>query len=86
MERPGVGTLTFEAPRIAVIGPVSPPLAAALAECGYLAPEGRSARISKNGRARFSGWIRDPIRTQVYQSAPFFDLRPIEEPERCSAG
>src|SRR4029078_6949071 len=31
-------------------------------------------------KACFSGWIHDPIRNQVYDSRPLFDLRPVHGP------
>jgi CBS domain-containing protein len=71
--------LTSVAPRIAVIGAASASLETALAECGYLAPEPPiSARLDE-WKARFSGWIHNPIGTQVYHSRPLFDLRPVQK-------
>lgn len=72
--------LTAVAPRIAVIGAAPPSLESALAECGYLSPEPLLAGSLEEWKARFSGWIRDPISTQVYHSRPCFDLRPVHGP------
>jgi CBS domain-containing protein len=74
--------LTFVAPSIAIFGDAPASLSTALAECGYLSPEPLAAGSLDEWKARFSGWIGDPIRTQVYQSRPFFDLRPVQGPER----
>jgi CBS domain-containing protein len=74
--------LTLVAPSIAVIGDAPASLHMALAECGYFSPEPLAAGSPDEWKARFSGWIGDPIRTQVYHSRPFFDLRPVQGPER----
>jgi CBS domain-containing protein len=74
--------LTSMAPGIAVIGDVPVSLESALAECGYLSPEPTSVARLDEWKTRFSGWIRDPIRTQIYHARPFFDLRPVHGPER----
>lgn len=75
--------LTPAAPRLAVIGDAAAnaPLADALGECGYLSPEPPVAASLEEWKARFSGWIRDPIRMRMYESRPFFDLRPVHGPE-----
>ncbi len=72
--------LTSVAPRIAVIGMPSESLEFELAECGYLAPEPISFATLNEWKRRFSAWIKDPIRTQVYNKRPFFDLRPVLGP------
>jgi CBS domain-containing protein len=72
--------LTAMTPKIAVIGRVPPDLESALAEVGYLAPKAVSTGSLEEWKARFSGWIRDPIRTQVYHSRPVFDLRAFHGP------
>lgn len=72
--------LTSVAPRIAVIGMPSESLEFELAECGYLAPEPMSFATINEWKRRFSAWIKDPIRTQVYNKRPFFDLRPVLGP------
>jgi CBS domain-containing protein len=69
--------MTSVAPRIGVIGNVPKPIQEAMAQCGYIAPEPIVSSSLDDWKTRFSGWIRDPVRTQVYQSRPFFDLRPI---------
>ena len=74
--------LTSVAPGIAVIGEAPASLETALAECGYLLPEPPAGASLDEWKTRFSGWIRDPIRTQVYHSRPFFDLRPLRGSER----
>jgi CBS domain-containing protein len=74
--------LTSVAPRIAVIGAAPTSFETALVECGYLAPEPLIGANLDEWKTRFSGWIRDPIRTQVYHSRPFFDLRPVHGPRR----
>jgi CBS domain-containing protein len=61
--------------------PASTSLEIALGECGYLSPEPPVAASLDELKARFSGWIRDPIRMQMYRSRPFFDLRPFHGPE-----
>ncbi len=73
--------LTAAAPQIAIVGAAPAGLETALAECGYLAPEypADTANLDE-WKARFSGWIRDPIGTQVYRSRPYFDLRPVHGP------
>lgn len=58
-----------------------PSLEAALAECGYLSAEAPAAAGLDEWKDRFSGWIRDPIRREMYRSRPFFDLRPVHGPE-----
>lgn len=72
--------LTALAPNIAIIGAAPPSLGAALAECGYLSPKPLVAASLEEWKTRFSGWIRDPIRNQIHQSRPFFDLRPVHGP------
>jgi CBS domain-containing protein len=72
--------LTAVAPRIAVIGTVPESLETALAECGYLVPEQPVGASIDEWKSRFSGWIRDPILTDVYASRPFFDLRAVHGP------
>ena len=73
--------LTSVVPSIAVIGTAPPALEAALSESGYLAPESSLVGYSLDDwKARFSGWIRDPIGNRAYQSHPFFDLRAIHGP------
>ncbi len=67
--------LTQMAPRIAVIGNPPGGLEAALTECGYLSPKPPVAGSIEEWQERFSGWIRDPIRNQVHEGRPFFDLR-----------
>jgi CBS domain-containing protein len=69
--------LTGAAPSIAVIGTAPAWLEGALGECGYSSPEPPSAGTLEEWKLRFSGWIRDPIRTQLHGSRPFFDLRPV---------
>ncbi len=75
--------LTSVAPSIAIIGasPAAPSLETALAECGYLSTEAPAAACLDEWKDRFSGWIRDPIRREMYRSRPFFDLRPVLGPE-----
>jgi CBS domain-containing protein len=72
--------LTAVAPSIAVIGAAPEPLEFALTECGYLSPQPLSCATLEEWKARFSGWIQDPIRTQVYLARPFFDLRRVHGP------
>jgi len=71
--------LTRVAPELAVIGDGRgfPSVAAVLAECGYLAPASPVEGDLAEWKSRFSGWIRDPIRTRMYDSRPLFDLRPV---------
>lgn len=69
--------LTAVAPRIAVIGKEPAAIEDALTECGYLQVEPVACASLDEWKARFSGWIRDPIRNQLYLARPFFDLRPI---------
>jgi CBS domain-containing protein len=69
--------LTAVAPRVAVIGPAPAGLAEALSNCGYLDAQAAVAASLEEWKARFSGWIRDPIRNQISQARPFFDLRPV---------
>jgi len=53
-----------------------------LDQCGYLPNSGspdpalHAATVSE-WKERYSGWLSDPIRTEVYQARPFFDLRAI---------
>lgn len=63
--------LTSETPRIALIGTASASLEAALADCGYLSSEPVAAASLDEWKTRFSGWIRDPILTGVYDARPF---------------
>src|SRR5207245_1521848 len=53
--------------------------------CGYLAASSaevpRCATLAE-WKTRFSGWVRDPIRTQVYHARPLFDLRPALGPSQ----
>ena len=76
--------LTALAPNIAVIGAAPPSLGTALgtalAECGYLSPKPPVAASLEEWKARFSGWIRDPILNQAYLSLSLFDLRPVFGP------
>lgn len=54
--------------------------------CGYMAGDGPQldAAFSVADLAewshRFSEWLRDPVRTQMYQARPLFDLRPVYGP------
>jgi CBS domain-containing protein len=75
--------LTSVAPAIAVIGtsPAARSVETALADCGYLAAESPVVASLDEWKDRFSGWIRDPIRQEMYRSRPFFDLRPVHGPE-----
>jgi CBS domain-containing protein len=57
----------------------------ALAECSYLTPATRfDAEFCCAGIAewkdRFSGWVKDPVMTEVYHARPLFDLRPVPLP------
>ena len=78
--------LTSGAPSIAVVvggGGGAPPdgLEAALAGCGFLAAEPALVQGSlAEWKSRFSGWVRDPVRNELYRSRPFFDLRPVHGP------
>lgn len=72
--------LTKVAPRIAVIGDEIPGLESGLAECGFLLAEPCSSGSLSEWKARFSGWIRDPIDTQAYLAHAFFDLRRVSGP------
>lgn len=78
--------LTAVAPRLAVIGEVPdslvPRVAALLDACGYLVPEPVSLGTLAEWEGFFSGWIHDPINTQVYESRPVFDLQPVCGPRR----
>jgi CBS domain-containing protein len=72
--------LTKVAPRIAVIGDEIPGLEIGLAECGFIPAEPSSSGSLSEWKARFSGWIRDPINTQAYLAHAFFDLRRVDGP------
>ena len=74
--------LTSVAPRMAFAGAAPASLESALAECGYLSPEAPAGASLDEWKARFSGWIRDPINTQAYLAYPFFDLRRVHGPVR----
>jgi CBS domain-containing protein len=81
--------LTSVAPRVALVTstPQSPArlhqIQDALTQCGYhsgaVSQEHDSATLAE-WKTRFSGWMRDPIRTQVYHARPLFDLRPVHGP------
>jgi len=73
--------LTSVAPGIAVIGAAPASLESALVESGYLSPEPPFGASLDEWKTRFSNWIRDPIRAQIYRSRPFFDLRPVHGPK-----
>jgi CBS domain-containing protein len=61
---------------IAVIGTDDPqPMAAALSECGYVLPNETHRGTVSEWKERFSGWIRDPVRNDLYRARPLFDLR-----------
>ncbi|MBN9660218.1 MAG: cyclic nucleotide-binding domain-containing protein [Acidobacteria bacterium] len=77
--------LTSVAPSIAIIGdaPAAPGLESALSGCGYLSVEPPAAATLDEWKDRFSGWIRDPIRKEMYRSRPFFDLRPVNGPRQA---
>jgi CBS domain-containing protein len=75
--------LTAVAPGIAVVGDAPAAMNAALAECGYVSPEPCVGASLDEWKARFSGWIRDPIVTEMYNSRPFFDLRPVQGSEHA---
>lgn len=72
--------LTCVAPRIAVVGSEVSSLESALAECGYISVEPSVGGSLAEWKARFSGWIRDPIHSQAYLAHSFFDLRRVNGP------
>ena len=59
----------------------------ALAECDYITPAegGFDASFYCAGldewKERFQGWVRDPVRSQMYRARPLFDLRPFHGTE-----
>ncbi|MGJ5819327.1 putative nucleotidyltransferase substrate binding domain-containing protein [Paludibaculum fermentans] len=72
--------LTAAAPSIAIIGAGTPAASLALADCGYHSPDTLALDSLDEWKSRFSGWIRDPIRTQMYRARPLFDLRLFHGP------
>lgn len=72
--------LTKVAPCIAVVGAEFPALQNQLAECGYLPSEPPAFGSLSEWKARYSGWIRDPIQTESYLAHAFFDLRHVHGP------
>ncbi len=76
--------LTSVAPGVVVIGPASTSLDSALADCGYLSPQPIIHASLDEWKARFFGWIREPIDTQAYLAYSFFDLRAVHGPAHLS--
>ena len=72
--------LTKVAPSIAIVGEEIPALQNQLAECGYLPSEPPAFGTLNEWKARYSGWIRDPIQTESYLAHAFFDLRRVSGP------
>lgn len=72
--------LTCVAPSIAIIGDDIPALQNQLTECGYISSEPPASGSLSEWKARYSGWIRDPIETKSYPAHAFFDLRPVSGP------
>jgi CBS domain-containing protein len=51
-------------------------------DCGYVRPPSQSPVEFRGGslgewRARFQGFVRDPVGSQLYKARPLFDLRPV---------
>ena len=74
--------LTSVGPRIAVIGTAPTPLEDALTECGYFSVQSTIAATLDEWKARYSGWIREPINSEAYLAHAFFDLRRVQGPEQ----
>jgi CBS domain-containing protein len=58
----------------------------ALVTCDYLAPDyvpfDRTFHVASSleWKRRYAEWVADPVRTQMYQARPLFDLRRIQGP------
>jgi len=86
-------SLTRHAPQLVVIvedergrqelEPLYERVADALARCDYVARGDMTFEPSflvaskVEWQARYEGWLRDPVRTQMYLARPLFDLRPV---------
>ena len=77
--------LTSVGPRIAVIGTAPASIEDALTECGYIAAESPITATLDEWKARFSGWIREPIQSEAYLAHAFFDLRRVQGSEQLFA-
>ncbi len=77
--------LTSLAPGVVVIGPAPTLLESALVDCGYVSPQPVVHASLDEWKARFSGWIREPIDTQAYLAYSFFDLRAVYGPPHLFA-
>jgi CBS domain-containing protein len=59
----------------------------ALAECDYLARRDlafeRPFLVANTAewQARYTGWLQDPVRTEMHLARPLFDLRPVHGPQ-----
>jgi CBS domain-containing protein len=59
-----------------------------LEDCGYLSLPADATELSfacanlSEWTRRFTGWVRNPVLTQVYQARPLFDLHPVYRRER----
>jgi CBS domain-containing protein len=73
--------LTKVAPCIAIVGEEIPALQKQLAECGYIPSVPPTFGSLSEWKARYSGWIRDPIQTESYLAHAFFDLRRVSGPD-----
>lgn len=72
--------LTKVAPCIAIVGEEIPALQNQLADCGYIPSEPPSFGSLSEWKARYSGWIRDPLQTKSYLAHAFFDLSRVQGP------
>ncbi len=55
---------------------------AALHECGYIARDAHFDPAASLGtladwKARYAGWVRDPLANPIHKARPLFDLRPV---------